>query len=202
MKTKKLIDLLQKADPSGELEACVGNADIHFVERTPAYYDGSLQVLIRDENNPFYNIKGGKYVRSGSKVQIHTLSITDVICNETLDNKCVIDYSELGEDQAEATKKAHEELRDWYRDLDIENEKSYFLKWAKREAEKLTADTESIDNIVYSLFEFQKKVSPSDPLPAGGISLGHSYVSTREMQWSEKFEVVIQDGFLKIIDKK
>ena len=32
MKTNKLIELLQKADPSGDLEVCIDNHDIHFVE--------------------------------------------------------------------------------------------------------------------------------------------------------------------------
>jgi len=31
MKVKELIRRLQEADPSGEIEACVDNIDIHFV---------------------------------------------------------------------------------------------------------------------------------------------------------------------------
>lgn len=79
MKTKDLIAALQKEDPTGELECCVGNIDIHFVSQEPAYYDGSLQVLERDMTNQYYNIIGAKFVRSGSKVQIHTLSIEEAI---------------------------------------------------------------------------------------------------------------------------
>lgn len=54
MKTKKLIELLNQCDPSGELEVCLDNIDICSVGREPAYYDGALQVLIRndkDDNN-------------------------------------------------------------------------------------------------------------------------------------------------------
>ena len=82
MKTKKLIELLQEADPTGEEECCVGNTDIHFVGVEPAYYDGRLQVLERDESNEYYNITGGQYRMSGSKVVIHELSITDAVWND------------------------------------------------------------------------------------------------------------------------
>ena len=78
MKTKELIRQLQDADPSGEIEVCVGNVDIHFVERLEAYYDGTLQVLTRDETRKGYKIVGGKYKRTGSKINLHTLSISDV----------------------------------------------------------------------------------------------------------------------------
>jgi hypothetical protein len=124
MKTKELIRLLQEEDPEGECEACVGNVDIHFVERGPAYYDGSLQVLTRDPDNKFYNITGGKYVRTGGKVNIHTLSITDAISNDPENFK--VDYSELSESSREATQKAHEALREWHRKFDIQMDREKF----------------------------------------------------------------------------
>lgn len=67
MKSKTLIEMLQKADPTGNEEVCVGNVDIHFVETMPAYYDGTLQVLERNEELECYNIIGAKYRRSGVK---------------------------------------------------------------------------------------------------------------------------------------
>ena len=80
MKTKELIRQLQEKDPGGEEEVCVGNEDIFFVEYEPAYYDGSLQILVRDEEKkPYYNIVGAKFRRSGSKIQIHTVSIAMAI---------------------------------------------------------------------------------------------------------------------------
>lgn len=201
MKTKELIRRLQEEDPSGEIEVCVGNVDIHFVERMPAYYDGSLQVLKRDENNKYYNIVGGKYVRNGEKVSIHILSITDAISNAcSVDRKFDVDYSQLSEQSAKSTQKAHADLIEWHRKLDIEHEQGYFLKWAKQEAAKLTEDTEDIDDIAHAFFA--KNVSPTDPLPGGGIPLGYSYVTTREMQWGQKFEVVVVEGFLKILTKE
>lgn len=79
MKTKDLITLLKKFDPSGDLECCVDNHDILSVETLPAYYDGSLEVLIRDPKNKYYNIVGAKIVRTGDKVKIRTHSIEDAI---------------------------------------------------------------------------------------------------------------------------
>ncbi len=201
MKTKELIRLLQEADPTGEEEACVGNVDIHFVEALPAYYDGALQVLKRDESkSPYYNIVGGKYVRSGTKVVIHTLSITDALHNAGADGEFEVDYSELPTDRIESAKKSHEEIREWHRKLDVEMEMDYFVKWAKAKAEILTPDIEEMEGMAKQFFE--DNVSPTDPLPEGGIPLGHSYVTTREMQWNERFEISIDEGFLKIAVKE
>jgi hypothetical protein len=81
MKVKELIRRLQEADPTGEIEACVGNIDIHFVSREPAYYDGRLEVLKRDpaRTGRCYDICGAEIRNDGQKVQIHTLSIREAI---------------------------------------------------------------------------------------------------------------------------
>ncbi len=79
MKTKKLIEILNDLDPSGELECCVDNQDIFFVEKLPAYYDGRQEILIRDESNPYYNVIGAKITSRGTKLKIRTLSIEDAI---------------------------------------------------------------------------------------------------------------------------
>lgn len=81
MKTKELIKLLQKEDPSGEAECCVGNADVYYIESLPAYYDGCQQVLVRDPNNKYYNVIGAKFISQGTKIDIRTLSISDAIFN-------------------------------------------------------------------------------------------------------------------------
>ena len=52
MKSKELIRLLQEEDPSGEVEVCVQNFDILGIHTEPAYWDGSLQVLMRDASKP------------------------------------------------------------------------------------------------------------------------------------------------------
>lgn len=200
MKTKELIRLLQEADPSGEEEVCVGNVDIHFVEKLPAYYDGALQVLERDESkSPYYNIVGGKYVRSGHKVKIHTLSISDALYNAGNSMKFEVDYSQLPTDRIESAKKAHRDIRKWCENLDNELELSYFVKWAKKKAEELTPDIEDMDDMARGFFE--KHINPDDPLPNDKIPTGHSYVSTREMQWDQKYEVVLEESFLSIREK-
>lgn len=83
MKTRELIRRLQQADPSGDLEVCVNNCDIHFVARQPAYYDGCFQVLKRDpELTDCYNIKGVEIRSHGDKIRIRTLSVKDAIWND------------------------------------------------------------------------------------------------------------------------
>ena len=72
MKTKELIAELQKIDPTGENEVCVENKDIHFVEAMEAYCDGRLQRLIRDPDENYYNVIGGKVIAQGSKIKINT----------------------------------------------------------------------------------------------------------------------------------
>jgi len=81
MKVKELIRQLQEADPTGEIEACVGNIDIHFVSREPAYYDGSLQILKRDpaRTGRCYDICGAEITNEGHKIQINTLSVRGAI---------------------------------------------------------------------------------------------------------------------------
>jgi hypothetical protein len=79
MKTKELIRQLQEEDPTGEEEVCVHNEPIFFLENLPAYYDGLLQVLIRDEKNKFYNVIGAELRGEGRKVKIHLHSIEDAI---------------------------------------------------------------------------------------------------------------------------
>lgn len=80
MKTGELIKLLQEADPSGELPVCVGNHDVYFVQKLPAYYDGPLQQLIHDDSlRPYWSIVGAKITTRGLKVDIATMSIEDAI---------------------------------------------------------------------------------------------------------------------------
>ena len=118
MKTKDLIKLLQEADPSGEGNVVVGNADIHFIEPQPAYYDGCMQVLIRDPAlAPYYNIVGAKYQGKGNKLNIHTLSISDAIAN---DPEIPIYYENLSADQ---TDRYRSRAESWRREvIDIRND--------------------------------------------------------------------------------
>ena len=56
MKTKELIELLQKADPSGELHI----HGVQGIDRMPAYYDGSL--IYYKEGKWVISDKGSKIV--------------------------------------------------------------------------------------------------------------------------------------------
>jgi hypothetical protein len=82
VKTKKLIELLQKEDPTGELEACIGNEDILSLDTVDAYYDGCLEILHRDWSLPYYNVIGATITSKGAKVRIHTESIEDALFDE------------------------------------------------------------------------------------------------------------------------
>jgi hypothetical protein len=80
MKTRELIRQLQEVDPSGETECCVDNHDIFFVERQFAFYDGALEILVRDPaRQPYYDVVGGIIRRTGEKIRIHVLSLEDAI---------------------------------------------------------------------------------------------------------------------------
>lgn len=187
MKTKELICLLQQEDPSGEVEVCVGNVDIHFLEYLPAYYDGRLQVLKRDEKD---NIIGGKYIKTGHKVNIHTLSISDAVYNY---ENFEVDYSDLHPESAERAKTNHEALRQWRKNLEKTIELEYFLEWAKKKAEEITPDTEGIKELAEEFFK--KNLSRDDEIK---ISLGKNYVETRKEQWDKNIKVAVEEGFLKL----
>jgi len=90
MKTKELIRRLQNADPTGELECCVGNIDIYYVDVLPPYYDGAQEILVHDniKRDNEWSIIGGKIVRIGEyKVQINTMSIEDAMMDAIIDGK-------------------------------------------------------------------------------------------------------------------
>ena len=104
MKTKELIKALQELDPSGETECFVENQDIYFLELLPAYYDGSPYVFVRDKaKEPYYDVVAAKYLGSGAKISLHTLSAHDLITNN---EEIEFDYSEL----TELRKQFHKEL--------------------------------------------------------------------------------------------
>jgi hypothetical protein len=79
--TSELIAALREADPNGTTPVCIGNADVYFVQRLPAYHDGRLQQLIHDESKrgKAWSIVGAKIIASGEKVDIVALSIRDVL---------------------------------------------------------------------------------------------------------------------------
>lgn len=76
MKVKELVKLLEDIDPSGELTVAVGNAQITYIDRLPAYYDGKLQKIVFDEG---HNPRIGIYCSGGEKVVINYTTIQDAL---------------------------------------------------------------------------------------------------------------------------
>lgn len=94
MKTNELIEQLQKLDPNNECEVCVNNEDIYFADRMPAYWDGRLQVLIRDpEKAPYYNITGLKVTGTGDKIKLHVMTLEDILYHNP---RATVDLTSLG----------------------------------------------------------------------------------------------------------
>lgn len=73
--------MLKAADPDGTTPVCVGNADVYFVQRLPAYYDGSLQQLVHDETKrgKAWSITGVRILRTGEKVDIRVMPADELI---------------------------------------------------------------------------------------------------------------------------
>ena len=107
MKSKRLIELIQENDPSGETEVFLdGNVDIWFVEHKPMYWDGKGQLLIRDKSRrPCFDIVGGKICCGGDKLILVGLSIEDAF----------LDVPDLPVDLSELTPWARDE---WHARLD------------------------------------------------------------------------------------
>lgn len=76
MTTRELIAELQKMDPSGETQVCVGNHAIWYLDDVQFYYDGTLQMLeLYDNGRP----KSARFASDGRKIRIRTLSIENAI---------------------------------------------------------------------------------------------------------------------------
>jgi uncharacterized protein YjgD (DUF1641 family) len=81
VKSKRLIELLQKEDPSGELDVTVENEDIFSIDVLEGYWDGCYEILERDETKQCYNVTGAQYRSDGTKLRIRTLGIYDALLN-------------------------------------------------------------------------------------------------------------------------
>lgn len=184
MKTKELIKLLQEADPSGEVEVCIGNADIHFVEILPAYYDGRLQVLQRNPDINAYNITGAKLFENGDKIVLHPLSIFDAIWN---DPDLPIDYSDLSKESAERYKYAHDKTKFEAKELENKIELGYFIEFVAEKANKITDDLINLEEIARDFFV--ENLKTFDLFPFDLNTSGESYVSLRKSQWEKTINV-------------
>lgn len=210
MKGKELIKLLQEIDPTGEIEVSVGNIDIWDVHQEPAYWDGKLQLLVHDESKkPYFDIVGGKYVVSGSKIVITPMSITEVLWS---DPEAVIDYSELETNTVLGSseyRKHDNATRQASRDVTLRVEIDAFTRWLAKQCNKLRPgcanDTYEKDMAYSSEQFFKKYLSPDDPLkvlPQKKESLsGKEYEvwpsvnDRRESGWDDRIEVYWRGGW-------
>lgn len=201
MKTKELIRQLQEADPSGELECCVENVDILSVQILPAYYDDYLQVLIRDENDHFYNVIGAKYVGSGSKVVISPHSICDAIFeNQDLPVEYVgVSQSSKAAYEKEVTKR-RQETQDIGNDVELSFFTEYMLKRLSENfgedeirqvaKEFYNANMDYRDNMPKDIGRVKKVIDGEE------IDAILSWNERRNIQWDKQILVDFADGKL------
>lgn len=111
MKSSELIRQLQMLDPSGEVEVACDNHDIFFAELLTAYWDGDLQLLIRNPELKGYNITGAKVTQKGYKIVLRGMGVEDVL----LDNlNAEIDLSELS---PESKIRWENKIKEWREEL-------------------------------------------------------------------------------------
>lgn len=185
-----------EADPDGTAEFCVGNADIYFLEPKPAYWDGSLQLLIHDETKkPFYSIVGAKRTNKGTKVDIVAMSIEDCLWD---DPEMLVDYSEISETRKNDYLERDNFVRQKGVEINEELELEYFRDWVKKELvfndDISKEEMDRVTSEAYTHFGLSSK----DPHPEytheldekfpGGICYP-SYVRKRNYKWSREFEI-------------
>ena len=109
MTTAELIKLLQQADPDGTTPVCIDNADIYFVDRMPAFWDGRLEQLVHDETKrgKAWSIVGARVIRSGEKIKIKSLSIQEVFIDHP---DLPVECSDSDRGQVEAWRKQARDL--------------------------------------------------------------------------------------------
>ena len=143
MKSRDLIAELQKLDPEGDIEVCVNNVDVYFCSLEAAFWDGSLQVLTRDESKkPYYSITGARYVNKGSKIVLHPMSVRDVLWDNP--DTAVIDYSELSPVSRSRYEECDNKTRQAARDSEKRCEMDLFYRWAEKRALPICEDLEDL----------------------------------------------------------
>ena len=203
MKTKELIKLLQEQDPSGELECCVGNVDIFGVYIEPAYWDGALQVLVRDESKkPYYNVVGAKYITEGNKITISTHSIMDALSEN--DNLPVeyVGINEKTNHYKESVEQNRIKFREIHNDCELYLFKEYLRKKFPELPEELiekSATSYYNDNMSYKdpMPEDIKKMSTKE----NGMTVIPSWFERRCLQWDRELEINLNKNELLICKK-
>jgi len=112
MNGNQLKALIDKLDPTGEIEIAIGNQDIYFGEVQPAYWDGRLERLIIDESKrgKCYSVIGAKVIGSGQKLTLHTMGVSDVLMG---DADAHIDLSNLEKNMPSSYNTWKQQVEDW-----------------------------------------------------------------------------------------
>lgn len=91
MKTKKLIELLQKEDPNGNCEVLIGNMDIlPIIYSEAGYWDGRMRLAEYDKGSNFPNRI--RVTSSGSKINLVPIDPEDQFIMSILDYQEEFDY--------------------------------------------------------------------------------------------------------------
>jgi len=131
MKTKELIKQLQECDPTGEVEVVCDGGDIFTVINLPAYYDGSLKVLIRDDTlKPYYDVIGMREIREGRKVILQGMDLQDICWDIDNPESLIIEGSD---EFKESAKKHIKECQDCVLKINMEHFRKYILKRASKD---------------------------------------------------------------------
>jgi len=181
MKSKELIRLIQEADPTGEEHCCLHNSDIGSVDVEPAYYDGPLHVIDRDENgHPFR----GTRVRVGIKINITSLSISDCLEYDPFE----VQYP------TEDDRKRYEHIdvanRLETNTIRLEVEREQFENWVFVKLQQVRpvslGSISRIKEIANKYFD-TNRMGPDNPVIT--VPLKKSYHECREAYWEETIQV-------------
>jgi hypothetical protein len=194
MKTKELIQMLQEADPSGEEQCCINNADIWDITVEPAYYDGSLNVIEFDEDRRPLR---GRRVRSGKKVNLTPICIGD--CLE-YPNFTIV-YADDADRQRNETWDVEARRQNDQIEIDIDRE--YFVNWVFMKIQTIRkVPVGWIDRIKKAASDFYDANGFGPDNPFTVVREGRSYHDCREEYFESAFFVNWDDYSRIIIERK
>jgi hypothetical protein len=162
VKSKDLIRRLQELDPSGEIEVCIGNEDIWFLQRLPAYYDGPLQVVTREENDRPLSMK---YTNQGDKIDIRRY---DPQYFYEYNEDFPVDFSDLHDSAIQYHQDMHERYKREWKESEEDTNLFFFIEWVR----KTTRQPGLTDRATQFHKEHYKKwmQNPPDENPEKGLS--------------------------------
>jgi hypothetical protein len=102
MKTKELIELLQKEDHSGECHVRLNGDPIWFAEQKEGYWDGPYNYITKGDDDKYTWTASTK----GYKVDIHTMNLYDFAAKfkgnwEEMKNHIRVEYTYLDNGERE-----------------------------------------------------------------------------------------------------